>query len=430
MIKSMGIDEFNAKFLEAVKRRGESQFEELKATVQGILDTVKRDGDPALLAYGEQFDNIKLTQAQLLVSPKEFSDAYAQLDLDTLDALKQMKNNIATFHEAQKRELWYVETRKGVSVGQLMRPLERVGLYVPGGKALYPSTVIMTAVPAKIAGVKEVILCTPPLPDGSINPLVLVAAKEAGVDAIYKVGGVQAIGAMTYGTETISPVNKIVGPGNKYVNAAKLIVSTTVGIDLPAGPSEVLIIADETANPEFIAIDLISQAEHDENAYCFLVTPSRSLIEQVQAAMKRLISKQVRRAIIEKALKDNGYLILSEELSQAIDLCNEIAPEHLEIQTQNDEMVLSRINNAGAIFMGKYSPVPVGDYAAGSNHVLPTGGSAKIYSGLSLFSFMKLIDVVKCSKVGIQTLAPWIQILAGFEGLDAHLHSIQMRLDL
>ena len=429
MIRTMDFDTFKAEFLSRVKNRGKLQFDEIKTEVQAILDAVKQDGDIAIVFYEEKFDKVKIPKNQLKVSPQEIKEAYSQVNPPILDAIKQIIKNISKFHEAQKRDLWYIETIKGVTVGQMMRPLDRVGVYVPGGKALYPSTVVMTVVPAKIAGVKEILLFTPPRSDGTVNPVVLVTAQEAGANTIYKIGGVQAIGAMAYGTETVSPVNKIVGPGNKYVNAAKIIVSSFVGIDLPAGPSEILILADETSNPNYIAIDLISQAEHDENAYCFLITPSKTLIKQVEEVINKLISSQSRKSIIQKALEKNGFIIVIENLTQAINLSNEIAPEHLEVQIQDYESILPQITNAGAIFLGNYSPVPVGDYAAGSNHVLPTGGTAKSYSGLSIFSFMKFIDITKCSLEGLKTLSPWIQVLAKVEGLDAHIQAIQMRLE-
>ena len=429
MIKTMDLPTFKEKFLQRVKTRGESQFEEIKTEVQTILDAIRQNGDTAIIKYEEKFDNVSISKDQMKVTSQEIEEAYSQVEYQIIIAIKQVIKNISTFHEAQKRDTWYVEPVRGVSVGQMMRPIERVGVYIPGGKALYPSTVAMTVVPAKIAGVKEVIICTPPRQDGSVNPLILLTAQEAGADAIYKIGGVQAIGAMAYGTETIAPVNKIIGPGNKYVNAAKIIVSTFLGIDLPAGPSEVLIIADETSNPNYIAIDLISQAEHDENAYCFLITTSKSLANQVEDALNQQILSQPRKSIIKKALEANGYIIIVDKIAQAIELSNQIAPEHLEIQIKDGESILSKISNAGAIFLGKYSPVPVGDYAAGSNHVLPTGGTAKIYSGLSIFSFMKVIDITKCSLGGLQTLSPWIRILAEVEGLDAHIQAIQMRLE-
>ncbi|MHA1651609.1 MAG: histidinol dehydrogenase [Candidatus Helarchaeota archaeon] len=412
-----------------VKKRGELQFEEIKADVQKILADVRQNGDQAIIEYEKKFDKVEITKDQIKVSPNEIEEAYSQVNSALLDSINQIIKNISAFHEAQKRDLWYIETRTGVSVGQMMRPIQSVGIYVPGGKAIYPSTVLMTVLPAKIAGVNRIILCTPPRSDGSIDPIILVAAREAGIDDIYRIGGVQAIAAMAYGTETIPSVEKIVGPGNKYVNTAKLLVSTFVGIDLPAGPSEILIIADEKSNPAYIAIDLISQAEHDENAYCFLITTSEMLAEQVENEINRLISDQPRKSIIEKALNDNLYIILVENLKQAIELSNEIAPEHLEIQTQDAESILSQVNHAGAIFLGNYAPVPVGDYAAGSNHVLPTGGAAKLYSGLSIFTFMKFIDVVRCSRNGLKTLMPWIRSLAKVEGLNAHIQAIEMRLE-
>ena len=427
MIRTMDLATFKETFLQNLKNRGTVTFEAIKDEVQNILEDIKQNGDQALIRYERKFDKVDIPENQIRVSSEEIEDAYNQISPEILEGIKQIIKNIATFHEAQKRDLWFVETVKGVSVGQIMRPLERVGVYIPGGKALYPSTVLMTVVPARIAGVKEVVLCTPPRIDGSVHPAVLVAAQEAGVDAIYKVGGVQAIGAMAFGTETIQAASKIVGPGNKYVNAAKLLVSTSVGIDLPAGPSEVLVLADETSNPNYIAIDLLSQAEHDENTYCILITTSKKIAKAVEQSLNRLIEEQPRRLIIEKALQDNGYIIVVDNIAEAIDLTNEIAPEHLELQIKDAESVLPQINNAGAIFIGNNAPVPVGDYAAGSNHVLPTGGSAKIYSGLSIFSFMKLIDVTKCTLEGLKTLAPWIQALAKIEGLEAHGQAIQMR---
>jgi histidinol dehydrogenase len=428
MIRTLDLPTFKSNALPALKNRGLLTFEKIRGEVQSILEDIRQNGDAAIIRYEKTFDKVTLSKKEIRVTPTEIKKAYAQISPEIVEAIRQVSKNIATFHGAQKRDLWFIETVKGVSVGQIMRPLERVGAYIPGGKALYPSTVLMTVVPAKIAGVKEVILCTPPRPDGTVPPVILVAAQEAGVDAIYKVGGVQAIGAMAFGTETISAVYKIVGPGNKYVNAAKLIVSTSVGIDLPAGPSEVLILADETGNPDYIAIDLLSQAEHDENTYCILITTSKKVAQEVEQSLKKLIMKQPRREIIEKALKDNGYIIVVEKLAEAIDLANDIAAEHLELQVKEAEGLLPQINNAGAIFIGNTSPVPTGDYAAGANHVLPTGGTAKIYSGLSILSYMKVIDITKCTLEGLQKLAPWIQALAKIEGLEAHNQAIQARL--
>ncbi len=429
MLKKCDLSTFQLSYLDKVKARGNFQFREIRPVVLAILVDIQENGDVAVIKYSEKFDNIQLQKNQLRVTPEEIEFAYSQVPKDIISTLQEIIKNITIFHTAQKRDLWYVQSRQGISVGQLMRPIEKVGIYVPGGKAPYPSTVLMTVVPAKIAGVPEVILCTPPRADGTINPVILVAAEEAGIDAIYKVGGAQAIGAMAYGTETIPAVHKIIGPGNIYVTTAKLLVSTVIGIDLPAGPSEVLILADETSEPRFIAIDLVSQAEHDENAYCFLVTTSKTVIEEVEKELNRLVSTQSRFEIIKKSLNNNGYLILVDKMAEAIKLINEIAPEHLELQIKDPEGALPQINNAGAIFLGKFSPVPIGDYAAGTNHVLPTGGAAKIYSGLSIASFMKLIDVAKCSRAGLQTLAPWIATLAKIEGLDAHAQSIQMRLE-
>ncbi|MHA1276136.1 MAG: histidinol dehydrogenase [Candidatus Helarchaeota archaeon] len=429
MVKKVDFQRFKEESLTTIKNRGALQSKQIETMVQRILDDIRNNGDKAVIKYGTQFDKAFIPQNKLRVSSMEIESAYSQVDKKVIIAIQEIIKNITRFHEAQKRDLWYIEPRKGVLVGQLMRPLNRVGLYIPGGTAPYPSTVLMTVIPAKVAGVQEIILCTPPCSDGTVNPVILVAAQEAGADAVFKIGGVQAIGAMAFGTETVPAVSKIIGPGNIYVNTAKLLVNRIVGIDLPAGPSEVLIVADETSNPSFIAIDLISQAEHDENAYCFLITSSKTLMNNVEQEINRLLSNQARKGIITKALDTHSYFILIEKLEQAIELINEIAPEHLELQIQNADALLPRIYNAGAIFLGQYSPVPLGDYGAGTNHVLPTGGAAKIFSGLSITHYMKEIDVLKCSPEGLRILAPWIIALAKIEGLDAHAQSIQLRLE-
>ncbi|NVM02267.1 MAG: histidinol dehydrogenase [Candidatus Helarchaeota archaeon] len=427
MLETVTINDFKKQYLEKVINRGKVQFEDVSFAVSKIISEVKQRGDAALLSFTEKFDGIKLNKDELAVNKDEIKEAYKKIDSKFLDVINIAKNNIEKYHQAQFREPWFIETSKGVSVGQIMKPYKRVGLYIPGGRAPYPSTVLMTAVPAKVAKVKEVILCTPPQKKGNIDPYILVAANEVGIDKIFKVGGAQAIAAMAYGTSSIPKVEKIVGPGNIYVQAAKQIVNVDVRIDLPAGPSEVLIISDENSNPNFIATDILSQAEHEPGTFCFLLTTSSEIAKATISKLNKLIPELPKKEFASEALEKNGFFILVESIEEAIQLANEIAPEHLEIQIKDPKSVLDKIENAGSIFLGDFSPVPLGDFAAGSNHVLPSGGAARYYSGLSIMDYVKLIDVIESTKEGLNKLKDCVVNFAKVEGFQAHANSIMER---
>ncbi|MFX1452595.1 MAG: histidinol dehydrogenase [Promethearchaeota archaeon] len=427
MLKTITIDDFKKKYLVAIINRGKVQFEEVSFAVSKIISEVKQRGDAALFSFTEKFDGVKLNKDKLAVKKTEIDEAYNKIDSKFLEVLKIAKSNIQKYHQAQFREPWFIDTSKGVSVGQIMKPYRRVGLYIPGGRAPYPSTVLMTAIPAKVAKVKEIILCTPPQKNGKIDPYILVAANEAGIDRIFKIGGAQAIAAMAYGTKSIPKVEKIVGPGNIYVQAAKQIVSADVRIDLPAGPSEILIISDEYSKPNLIAADILSQAEHEPGTFCFLLTTSSKIAEATIAQLNKIIPKLPKKDYAIESLEKNGFFIIVKSIDQAIQLANEIAPEHLEIQIKNPESVLEQIENAGAIFLGEFSPVPLGDFAAGSNHVLPSGGAARYYSGLTIMDYVKLIDVIKSTKDGLNELKNCVVNFAQIEGFQAHANSILER---
>jgi len=421
--------DFKEKYLDKIINRGKASVKDVNSVVSEIISKVKANGDGALIEYTEKFDGAKLRKEDLVVTEKEIKDAYNSVDESFVLALKQAITNIKKFHEAQLRDKWFIETEKGVKVGQIMRPYEKIGVYIPGGRAPYPSTVLMGAVPAKVAGVKEIYLATPPDKEGKINPAILVAANEVKITKIFKVGGAQAIAALAYGTETINPVDKIVGPGNVYVMTAKILVSNDVRIDLPAGPSEVLIIADDTANSSFIATDILAQAEHDPDSCCYLLTTSEEIAQAVLNEIGKTFEYYKRKEIIGKVLENNLYVALVKDIPEAIKLSNKIAPEHLEIQIRDPESVLDSIENAGAIFLGNYSPVAIGDYSAGSNHVLPTGGLARIYSGLSILDYVKVIDVVNASKEGLKNIKNSVITLAEKEGLEVHAKSVSKRLE-
>lgn len=427
MLEIITFDEFKEQYLENIVNRGKTQFEDVSFSVSKIISEIKQRGDVAVISYTEEFDGVKLDIESLMVEKSEIEEAYSKVDSKFLEIIATAKKNIEKFHQAQYRKPWFIETTEGVYVGQIMRPFKRIGLYIPSGRAAYPSTVLMTAIPAKVANVREIILCTPPKKDGIIDPYILIAANEVGIDKIFKVGGVQAIAAMAYGTSTIPKVEKIIGPGNIYVQAAKQIVSNEVRIDLPAGPSEILIISDETTNPNYIAADLLSQAEHEPGTFSFLITTSTKIAEQSIAKLKKMLSKLPRKEIINEALEKNGFFIVVESIEQAIQLANDIAPEHLEILIKNPKLILDKIENAGAIFLGEFSPVPLGDFAAGSNHVLPSGGAARYYSGLSIVDYVKLIDVVQSTKKGLKNLKDCVVTFAQVEGFEAHAQSILER---
>ena len=395
--------------------------------VNTILKNVKANGDKAVLEYAEQFDRVKLES--LAVTPEEMKEAEAQVPIELKVAILLAQRNIYTFHKKQKFEGKKVETMEGVTCWQKAVGIEKVGLYVPGGTAPLFSTVLMLAVPAKIAGCKEIVLCTPPNKEGKVNPAILYAAQVAGVSKIFKAGGVQAIGAMAYGTESVPKVYKIFGPGNQYVMAAKQMVAMhDVAIDMPAGPSEVEVIADETANPKFVAADLLSQAEHGLDSQVVLVTTSEKLLEEVEYEVQHQLARLPRWQIAEKSL-ENSKLILVKDMEEAIELTNEYAPEHLIVETKDYMELAEKVVNAGSVFLGSYTPESAGDYASGTNHTLPTNGYAKAYSGVSLDSFIRKITFQEINREGIQNIGPAIEVMAAHEQLDAHKNAVTVRLN-
>lgn len=403
----------------------EERIRKIDDTVLNIIGDVRNNGDKALLAYAEKFD--KVTLAELRVSEAEFAAAEKSVSSEFIEALQVAKNNITEFHERQIENSWVMYKNNGVMLGQKVTPMDRVGIYVPGGKAAYPSTVLMNAIPASIAKVAEIFIATPPQEDGSINPHVLTAAKLAGVTKVYKMGGAQAIAAYAYGTETVKKVDKIVGPGNDYVARAKKWVFGDVAIDMIAGPSEILIIADETADPKFVAADLLSQAEHDEAAKAICVTTSQSAAKQIAAEVTSQLTNLERREIAETSIRDFGQIILCDELEEAFVIANDIAPEHLQLMIENASDYVAHIKHAGAIFIGNYSPEPLGDYLAGPNHTLPTSGTAKFASPLGVYDFMKKSSIIHYSEAALLKEADHIETIANMEGLEAHAKSIEQR---
>ncbi|HML04378.1 MAG TPA: histidinol dehydrogenase [Methanobacterium sp.] len=394
--------------------------------VNEVIHNVKQNGDSSLKIYTEKFDNVKIENFK--VKEDEIKKSYDNVDKTVIEALKKAAKNIEKFHKAQIPEEWFKEIDKGIKAGQIIRPIENVGCYIPGGRAVYPSSVLMTIIPAKIAGVTKIICCTPPMPDGSVNDMVLAAADIAGADEIYKVGGSQAIAAMAYGTESIPKVDKIVGPGNIFVTAAKKLVYGDVDIDFPAGPSEVLIIADETGNAEYIAFDMMAQAEHDPDASSVVITNSCDIAHKVNEIILGNIKYMQRSKIIEESLKKYGKIIVTDSIDDAVEFSNDYAPEHLIIMTKDPEDVLKDINNAGSIFLGELTPVAAGDYGSGTNHVLPTSKNARMYSGLSTESFLKKPTVQRLSKEGVENLNDVVVTLAEYEGLYAHAESFKKRI--
>lgn len=392
--------------------------------VQEIIDTVRQNGDAALIDYSAKFDQATVTE--LKVTDAEIEAALAQVDPDFLKVLETAKNNIAEFHEKQVSQ-GFMMTRNGAVMGQRVIPLAKVGIYVPGGTAAYPSTVLMNAVPAKIAGVKKIVLVTPPLQDGSVNPAILAAAKVAGVDEIYRVGGAQAVAALAYGTESVPKVDKIVGPGNIYVAAAKRLVYGKVDIDMIAGPSDVLIVADETANPVTLAADMLAQAEHDINAQAILVTTNRDIAEKTAVEVERQTALLPRKAIIEQSLANNGKIILVSSLEEAIAAANEVAPEHLELCVAEPFAWLDQVENAGSVFLGHNTPEVLGDYLAGPNHTLPTEGTARFYSPLSVDDFVKHSQYLYYGEAAMRAAADDVILFAETEGLGGHANSIRLR---
>ncbi len=395
-------------------------------TVGNIINDVRNNGDQSLKTYTQKFDNVKLEN--FLLDEQEIKESISQVDPLLIKALEKAAANIKKFHKEQLPQEWICNVDEGIIAGQIIRPLTTVGCYIPGGRAVYPSTILMTVIPAKIAGVSKVICCTPPAQNGKVKNEILAAAFISGADEIYSVGGAQAIAAMTYGTESIPKVDKIVGPGNIYVTTAKKLVYGDVDIDFPAGPSEVLIIADAESNPNYVALDMLAQAEHDPNAAAVLITTSKTLAEIVNNIINDKILSIPRKEIIEESLENYGRIIHVDTLKEATEFCNEYAPEHLIIMTSQPEEVLKDVHNAGSIFLGELTPVAAGDYGSGTNHVLPTSGCARLYSGLSTESFLKKPTIQRLSKEGLENLKDVVVTLAEYEGLYAHAESFKKRL--
>ena len=406
-----------------------NNYVKFEAAVAYILANVKEKGDEALFSYTKEFDKVEVTPETIRVTEAEIEEAYKAVDASLLEVIRKALVNIRSYHEKQRQNSWFTSTENGTMLGQKVTPLNRVGVYVPGGKAVYPSSVLMNIVPAKVAGVPHIVMTTPPGKDGKVNPSTLVAAKEAGADEIYKVGGAQAIGALAYGTASIPKVDKIVGPGNIFVALAKKAVYGHVSIDSIAGPSEILVLADETANAHYVAADLLSQAEHDEMASAILITTSTELAQNVEKEIEGYLKVLSRKEIIEKSLENFGYILIAEDMDEAIEAANEIASEHMEIVTKNAFEVMMKVRNAGAIFIGEYSSEPLGDYFAGPNHVLPTNGTAKFFSALSVDDFIKKSSIVYYSRTALQEIHKDIIQFASSEQLTAHANSIAVRFE-
>lgn len=415
--------------LDDLLKRSPNNYTEYADTVQEIVDNVKNNGNKALFEYTKKFDKADINESNIRVTKEEIEEAYKQVDEHLLEVIRKALINIRTYHEKQKQYSWFDTTENGTMLGQKVTAMNSVGVYVPGGKAVYPSSVLMNIVPAKVAGVKNIIMTTPCNAEGKVYATTLVAANEAGVDAIYKAGGAQAIAALAYGTESIPKVDKIVGPGNIFVALAKRAVYGYVSIDSIAGPSEILVLADETANPRFVAADLLSQAEHDELASAILVTTSEELAEKVSVEVDQFIAELSRSEIMQKSIDNYGYILVAENMEDAISAANDIASEHLEIVTKNPFEVMMKIQNAGAIFIGEYSSEPLGDYFAGPNHVLPTNGTAKFFSPLSVDDFVKKSSIIYYSKEALEPVHKDIIDFATSEQLTAHANSIKVRFE-
>ena len=414
---------------ELLAKRSPSQYGAYLGTVNEIVENVRKNGDAALFAYTERFDGCKVEKDNVPVTEDEIAEAYRKVDGELLSVIRKALVNIRTFHEKQRRYSWFDSSEEGILLGQKLTPLNRVGVYVPGGKAVYPSSVLMNIVPAKVAGVGEIVMTTPPARDGSLNAAVLVAAKEAGADRIFKAGGAQAVAALAFGTESIPKVDKIVGPGNIFVALAKKAVFGFVSIDSIAGPSEILVLADETANPRYVAADLLSQAEHDEMASAILVTTSEKLALEVNREIDGFLKELSRREIMEKSLDAYGRILLAENMEEAVRAVNDIASEHLEIMTRDAFTVMTKIRNAGAIFIGEHSCEPLGDYFAGPNHVLPTNGTAKFFSPLGVDDFVKKSSIISYSREALMPVHEDIMRFARKEGLTAHENAIKVRFE-
>lgn len=415
--------------LEDLLKRSPNNYGKFEAAVAEILARIKDEGDSALFAYTKQFDKVEITADNIQVTEEEIREAYELADPSLIDVIRKALVNIRSYHEKQKQNSWFISETNGTMLGQKVTPLERVGVYVPGGKAVYPSSVLMNVLPAKVAGVDQIVMTTPPGKDGKVYPATLVAAREAGADVIYKVGGAQAIAALAYGTESIPKVDKIVGPGNIFVALAKKAVYGHVSIDSIAGPSEILVLADETANPRYVAADLLSQAEHDELASAILITTSKELAEKVDKEVQGFVEILSRKEIIQKSLDNFGYILIAGNMDEAVEAANAIASEHMEIVTRNPFEVMMKVRNAGAIFIGEYSSEPLGDYFAGPNHILPTNGTAKFFSPLSVDDFVKKSSIIYYSKDALKKIHKDIEQFAASEQLTAHANSIAVRFE-
>ncbi len=410
-------------------KRSPNHYSQYEAAVSEIIGGVRARGDQALFEYTLKYDGFDLNAGNIQVTKQEIQEAYEKLDQEFIQVIQKSTKNIRTFHEKQLRNSWFDTRKDGSILGMKISPIEKAGVYVPGGKAAYPSSVLMNVIPAKVAGVERIIMTTPPGADGQVNPGTLAAADMAGVDAIYKVGGAQAVAAMAFGTESVPKVDKITGPGNIFVALAKKAVYGHVSIDSVAGPSEILVLADETADPRYVAADLLSQAEHDELASAILITTSRELAWKTSEQVERFASQLSRQEIIRKSLDNYGYILVAGSMEEAVEAANEIASEHLEILTANPFEVMAKIRNAGAIFLGEYSSEPLGDYFAGPNHILPTNGTAKFFSPLSVDDFIKKTSIISYSRESLEKVHKDIELFAGNEGLTAHANSIRVRFE-
>ena len=422
-------DETKNNILEDLLKRSPNSYGKFEAAVNDILLNVRTNKDEALFKYTKDFDKADINASNIVVTKEEIEEAYTKVDPALVDVIRKSLRNIKEYHEKQKQYSWFDSKPDGTILGQKVTPLARAGVYVPGGKAAYPSSVLMNVIPAKVAGVEQIIMCTPPDHEGKVYPTTLVAANEAGVDVVYKAGGAQAIAAMAYGTESIPKVDKICGPGNIYVALAKKAVFGYVSIDSVAGPSEILVIADETANPRYVAADLLSQAEHDEMASAILITTSSELANKVSAEIDGFLKELSRSEIISKSLDNYGYILLVDDINEAVSVANDIASEHLEIVTKDPFNVMTKIKNAGAIFLGEYSSEPLGDYFAGPNHVLPTNGTAKFFSALSVDDFIKKSSIISYSREALEAIHNDIENFASAEHLTAHANSIKVRFE-
>lgn len=430
MLKVIKYDGDLKEIAKKLNNRKEEISIEVNNAVNDIIEDIRVHGNQALISYCEKFDGYQIRNEQdMIVSDAEKADALLQVDQDYMRILERTKQQLIDFHKNQIDKSWSIYKDNGVIMGQMVRPIERVALYVPGGTAAYPSTVLMNAIPAKLAGVKDLVIITPVKADGKVNPIIVAAAKVSGVNTIYKFGGAQGVAAIAHGTETIEKADKIVGPGNIYVATAKKLCYGTVDIDMVAGPSEVLVIADEQANPKYIAADLMSQAEHDKLASAMLITTSELLVDKVNRELERQMAYLSRKDIIEESLKNYGGAIIVKDLDEAFEVSNYLAPEHLEVLVQDPVTTLPKIKNAGSIFLGEYSPEPLGDYMSGTNHVLPTGGTAKFYSALGVYDYVKYSSYSYYPKAVLATFKDDVETFAKSEGLDAHANSITVRFE-